>query len=147
VGHPPLGVFWKASVHSWSARRYEPMIDLGPYANEVGEFLQGSIPFPKYLALLVKVQPHPVRLISFTYPSEGDRDRHHRFSFYIPGIQFTLGVGRKVKAARDLVCFYSHPLHPLVVQDIEPLVKNAFRSVSATAKKSSGLIEYLKKQH
>src|SRR5258708_9475746 len=44
--HFAMGMFWKASVHSWSGSRVEPLIDLGTYGEEVRKFLRSEGKFP-----------------------------------------------------------------------------------------------------
>jgi hypothetical protein len=45
--HFTVGVFWKASIHSWEGGNKTPRIELGPYGERVRTFLRGETPFPK----------------------------------------------------------------------------------------------------
>jgi hypothetical protein len=47
--HFALGLFWKASVHSWRGDTTRPRIDLGPYSEEIRKWLRGQNAFPKYV--------------------------------------------------------------------------------------------------
>ncbi len=40
--HFAMGVYWKASVHSWTGSSREPRIELGPYREKVRTFLRGE---------------------------------------------------------------------------------------------------------
>jgi len=51
--HFALGMFWKASVHSWKGGVREPLIDVGPYRETVRKFVRGEIPFPERMALTI----------------------------------------------------------------------------------------------
>src|SRR5439155_19445344 len=52
--HFALGIFWKASVHSWEKRKQiEPRIDLGPYGERLRKFLRGESSFPNNMALTI----------------------------------------------------------------------------------------------
>ena len=53
--HFALGIFWKASVHSWSGSRTEPLIDLGPYSENVRTWLRNETRFPENIYLIAIV--------------------------------------------------------------------------------------------
>lgn len=145
LSHFAIGVFWKASVHSWSGTRTEPQIDLGPYGEEIRKFLRGEAPFPRYVALTVGVTPPPVKDIAFCQPYLGSMKNCHFFMFYVPGIAFALSVGKGIGDAKNN-CFYSNPLHPIVVGDISSGIKSVFRTISAGAHKSQKLMKYLEER-
>lgn len=46
VTHFALGLFWKASVHSWRGDRTDPRIDLGPYSEAIRKWLLCHSGFP-----------------------------------------------------------------------------------------------------
>jgi hypothetical protein len=142
--HFALGVFWKASVHSWSGSRADPQIELGPYREELRKFLRGEGPFPKYMSLTVGVLPPPVTQISFCQPYLGSAKDYHLFIFYVPGIAFALAVGKGIGDVKEN-CFYSNPLHPIVVCDFSGNIKSIFQGMFAKAHKSKNLVEYLQK--
>lgn len=140
--HFALGVFWKASVHSWSGKRTENLIELGPYGEEIRKFLRGEAPFPKYVGLTVGVLPPPVKQISFCQPYQGSVAEFHYFMFYVPGIAFALSVGKRIGVAKEN-CFYSNPLHPIVVTDMTGTIRSVMQDVSLKAYKSPKLMKYL----
>jgi hypothetical protein len=115
--HFSMGVFWKAAVHSWSASRAEPLIDLGSYTDRVRKFLRHETGFPEHLALMIGVLPPPVQLISFYNPYRGSKKEWHNFLFYLPGIEFCLAAGKAVHADARQMCFSHNATHPIIVAD------------------------------
>jgi len=142
--HFAMGVFWKASVHSWSGRRKNPLIDLGPYGEPIRKFLRGETGFPDCMALVVGVLPASRALISFSQPYRGSAANWHNFLFYIPGIQFSLCVGRGVNREQRSVCIASNPLHPILVTDFSKDVRGVFAGVWKKARKARNVEKYLK---
>lgn len=122
LAHFAMGIFWKASVHSWHNRDGEPLIKLGPYEKPLREYVraQEEKPFPSNFSLMVIILPPPKIPLLIGVPIQGpSEDWHRNFRFYIPGVQFVLSVGKTVD--REF-CFVSNPLHPIWVHDIEHLV-------------------------
>jgi hypothetical protein len=142
LAHFALAIFWKASVHSWRGNRTQPQIELGKYGDELRKFLRMEGPFPKYMSLHIGVPPPPVKQISFCQPYRGSVTEFHHFIFHVPGIQFTLSVGNRIGEAKE-TCFYSNPLHPIVVADISGDIRAIFQKVLTTAHKSRKLMKYL----
>ena len=141
--HFGMGVFWKASVHSWSGRRKNPLIDLGPYGEPIRKFLRGEADFPDHMAFVVGVLPPNRGLISFSQPYRGSAANWHNFLFYIPGIEFSLCVGRGVDQEQRSVCIASNPLHPILVTDFSKSVREVFAGVWRKARKARNVEKYL----
>lgn len=142
LAHFAMGIFWKASVHSWRRGEIEPQIDLGPYREEIRRFLRSEGPFPRYAALTIGVIPKPVKEISFTQPYRGSVREYHHFVFHVPGVVFTLSVGKQIGAAKT-TCFYSHPLHPIIVGNNLGGVKGVMREATKNAHISKRIAEEL----
>jgi hypothetical protein len=142
--HFAMGVFWKASVHSWRGDRKEPQIELGPYRDDVRVFLRGETPFPKHMGLVMGVLPREKALISFSQPYPGSAEGRQNFVFYIPGIQFVLSVGKRLPVEMPNICFASNPAHPILVADFSEGVSRIFRRVASKAHKSKKLLAYMK---
>jgi hypothetical protein len=121
--HFALGVFWKASVHSWRGGETDNWIELGPYSEEIRRFLRSEGPFPKYVSLAVAISPKPVKQISFCLPYLGSKDTSHFYAFHVPGIVFSLSVGKGIPQATD-TCFYSNPLHPIIMAELAGDIRN-----------------------
>jgi hypothetical protein len=115
--HFAIGVFWKASVHSWRGKEKEPMIELGPYREDARKFLRGESEFPIRMTMTIGILPPPVKLIGFEYPCRGADNEWHSFTFYIPGIRFVLNVGRSIDEGTRRICFVRHPARPIIVYD------------------------------
>lgn len=123
-----LGVFWKASVHSWRTGK-DPSsvlrIDLGAYGEKLRRYLRGEVGFPQSVALgLVLNSCRTSRLLSIQ-PNEGSPSSGvRRFFFYVPGILFNLAIGEGVTSEEYAGCFCSNPLHPILVRDISNEVED-----------------------
>lgn len=117
LAHFALGVFWKASVHSWSGRKKGPMIGLGPYREPIRRFLRAEATFPNDVALTIGVLPAPTKLVAFEYPNGGKNGPTHKFEFMLPGIRFVLATGKLLSAEVRRACFMAHPGRPIVLMD------------------------------
>jgi len=113
-----MGIFWKASVHSWLGGVSDPRIELGPYSEAVREYLCQEAPFPRNMALMVTVCPLSTAMIAFHDPHETERmDGWRSFACYVPGVQFLLGVGKRLSDEIRDFCFATRPEHPLLVSE------------------------------
>lgn len=81
--HFAMGVFWKASAHSWRGGETTPLIELGKYGELLRVFLSGEAPFPEKMALVVGVIPPAVKTINFCYPYRGSACGYHNYLFHI----------------------------------------------------------------
>jgi hypothetical protein len=143
--HFAMGMFFKAAVHSWERDKKEPMIELGPYLENVRTFLMGETGFPGRMTLNVGVLPPPVKAISCSYPYRGSNTTCHNYLFYVSGIEFALGVGRQIDAVAREACFASSPLHPIIVTDYTEDLRGNFNRVWKKAHKAKNLEKYMKK--
>jgi hypothetical protein len=141
--HFAMGVYWKASIHSWRGDSKEPAIELGPYRKSVRLFLRGEAPFPENMHLVVSVQPREEALVSFTVPYRSPVREYHGFSFHIPGVVFVLSVGKRLGADMGRICFATNPEHPILVADFAKDITSVGSSIFRKARKSRKLIEYL----
>ena len=142
--HFAMGVFWKASVHSWRGGETEPLIQLGKYRESARAFLRGEALFPATMALIVGVIPPAVKTIGFCYPYRGSASGYHNFLFFVPGIEFALLVGNMIPSGLKQTCFASHPLHPIVVSDgISGSIKSVIQESTAKAYRAANVVKYL----
>ncbi len=119
--HFALGIFWKASAHSWKSGPSSiiPRIELGCYGESIRCFLFCDGPFPEHVALGISVMPTPVTTMLSYEPRAGRKSGGvHHFSFYVPGVLFTLSVGEGVAGKAKDICFYGNPLHPILIKDL-----------------------------
>jgi hypothetical protein len=139
IVHFALGIFWKAAVHSWSGSTTAPRIDLGPYEEQVRQFLLGVGPYPRHMALLTVVAPRGKEVVAFMAPEAGKPAKFHAYRFLVPGIEFNLYVGKLMpKEAREC-CIYSSLPHFIMVNDLREKFLNSAREANATARKSKRL--------
>jgi hypothetical protein len=143
ITHFAIGIFWKASVHSWVGNKHEPRIDLGAYGDKLRRFLRDEAPFPDNVVLNVGVAPPQSMFCNALDPHRGSSSGHRNYLFNVPGIQFVLTVGKTIDLDSRQTCFYSSPLHMLIVTDLSKPMFELYRKQSARARKSKKLIEYL----
>jgi hypothetical protein len=135
--HLALGIFWKASVHSWSGTRKDPRIELGPYSDGIRTWLRGESEFPRHI-YLVAVLSRPQRAqITMVDPYEAIRQEWRSFFFHIPGLLFVLNVGKTVDETMQYLCIQNNPAHPVNISDkltdqFEQLFVENFRQARKT---------------
>ena len=95
-----LSIFWRAAVHRWPAlnagdARMGRLL-FNKYEESIRVFLLNGAPMPPDCSLLISVWPwrNPQPPIAFHTPV-GKRDQNwHTYSFYIPGLDFKLAIGK-----------------------------------------------------
>lgn len=97
--HFALGLFWKASVHSWSGDTTDPRIDLGPYSEEIRKRLRGESTFPKNVYLIVVMEKPQKAQITMIDPYEGVRQEWRTHFAHVPGVLFMMALGKTVEAS------------------------------------------------
>ncbi len=148
ITHFAMGIFWKASVYSWLGGVKEPRIELGPYAEAVRRFLRNETGFPQHMILNVGIVPPEVRFIQFLDPYRGSGKGQHNFLFNVPGVHFSLRVGKTFTDEDRGTCFYADKFHPIVVtRRMADDMKRMYREQSKKAHKSRKLVELLKKRN
>lgn len=136
IVHFAMGIFWKASVHSWAGHGYTPKIELGPYRDNVRVFLRENAPFPANVSLTVFIAPRDRALTTIGEPCRGKARTYRNFAFYVPGIQFVLYAGKQITNEIKQLCFYANPEHPIVVYDTSERILNIMEEMKQTAHKS-----------
>jgi len=102
-----MSVFWRGGVHEFGpiAGHKPTKLELGPYAEELRQFLLGTAGFPSHVALAVTVSstPETGRNEMMIFPWRKDhRPDMRQFSFVIPGVTFQMFTGKGMsKAIRD----------------------------------------------
>jgi hypothetical protein len=140
ITHFAMGVFWKASAHSWSGTEKNPLIQLGPYAEPLRLFLTGTGPYPDHMSLQVYVSPRDKLFIGLTNPFQGSASQCHNFIFLLPGMEFSLYVGKMMPEVARLCSFYEHPAHPILVHDIGKKATESGRKAASMARKSARIL-------
>lgn len=94
--HFALGIFWKASVHSWRGDTKEPKIDLGPYSENLRKWLRSERALSEYIFLTISVSFPERAQIIFNEPYLGSRDDGRSFYFHVPGMLFMMHIGKSL---------------------------------------------------
>jgi len=115
--HFALGIFWKASVHSWSGTEEEPRIALGPYSDAIRRWLRSEADFPRNLYLNVAVSRPARAQISFNEPYEGTQKGWHTYILNVPGVFFNLSIGKTVDYSLRATCIQNNPERPIMVSE------------------------------
>jgi hypothetical protein len=115
LSHFALGIFWKASVHSWRGGKIEPLIELGPYSNAIRLWLRGDGAFPRNVSLWVDVAPPERAVITLNPPVQSSKRGWKTFLMHVPGLMFLMNVGRTMDAEALETCFHQNPIHPIFV--------------------------------
>ena len=115
--HFAMGIFWKGAVHTWRMGREKMRIDLGPYAEPIRLWLRGKSAFPKNVNLTLAMARPENTLVVLTGPTKQSPKRWHSFSLQVPGLLFTLHVGKLMDSEIKECCFHQDPAHPIFVSD------------------------------
>ncbi len=115
--HFAIGIFWKASVHSWKRNNAEPMIELGPFGDELRRWLLGEIDFPNRICLVVELSKPTRALITLNPPFEKCREGWRTFFMHLLGVSFTLEVGSRIDPEAKKFCFCQNAARPILVSE------------------------------
>ena len=104
-----LSVFWRGAVHDWKAffgAKYE-RLELGPYRESLRQYLLGGS-FPKNVETVISVCEEQEFTSAMFPPTAGEvnPDEGRAYSFLIPGIQFSMAIGKRLKP--ETSAFNSH---------------------------------------
>lgn len=136
IVHFAAGIFWKASVHSWTGSDQEPLIELGPYSEQLRKFLIGNTAFPRHVVLTVGLPPPSAVLNTFVDPYQGGASGNRNYMFHVPGMHFSIAVGRSISTELREICFSRNPLHPIVLLDISDDIKKLYQQTTKGAYRS-----------
>jgi len=105
-----ISVFWRSAVHRWPVPggRLVP-IDLGSYEDELRLFLLGTAGFPSEAVIIVCVTATPEPPLAAYAPLRGREREYHYYRFTIPGMAFTLCIGRRIPAVVRKLCILRSP--------------------------------------
>jgi hypothetical protein len=131
-----LGLFWKASVHSWKGDTTDPRIDLGLYSEELRKWLQGQSAFPKYVYLIVVMERPQKAQITMSDPHEGVRQGWRTHFVHVPGVLFMMALGKTVDdSVRTLsITNAGNPINlsDALTENVERLMVGALRNSHKT---------------
>ncbi len=101
-------VFWRAAVRAWPIAGHTiPKLELGPYEDQLRQFLLNENSFPHGVALIVTVSSLTTagenRLVSFpVFTQRRHAYRHH--NFIVPGLRVEMLTGRALPPAARSMC-------------------------------------------
>ncbi len=110
-----LSIFWRAAIHRWKTSdatdKFTKRIWLGPYEEPIRKFLLGEAAFPPNTVVLVSIWPYtkPPAPIAFHTPVSANKGSFHSHSFYIPGLDFKLALGKLMPEKLKRICSYRSP--------------------------------------
>lgn len=117
IAHFALGMFWKASAHSWKGGKSEPMITLGPEQEEIRLWLRGERPFPTDVALTLSVSRPRQTLYILQQPVHVPVLRPWRaYNCHLVGACFSMRAG-DIAIEDRMFCFYRNPAHAVLCSD------------------------------
>jgi hypothetical protein len=102
-----VSVFWRASLDVWTAitKERSAFIDLGSYSESLRLYLLGGAEFPRDIVLWIAIcrTPEPPPIMDFP---RGHRlqEGYYQHDFGIPGLSFTLFVGKQLPANKRALC-------------------------------------------
>ncbi len=137
--HYGAGIFWKASVHDWLVFNEKTRIYLGKYSDQLRRYLLGD-EFPQHMGLHVTVahEKNPIRAAH--PPVEAIESKYHMYMFYVPGIVFTLAVGKQVPDYFLRSAISSREWKPILLRtDVSQSVRSNMRPLWASSKPSRKL--------
>jgi hypothetical protein len=143
ITHFAIGIFWKASVHSWMKDRKEPRIELGPYSEKLRLFLRDEAAFPEHVMLNVGICRPKIMFSNALEPYRGSSPGVRNYIFNVPGMQFVLTVGKTISPELKETCFFSNRLHPIIVTDLGTPMMELYRQQTKKAHRSRKLLAYL----
>jgi hypothetical protein len=136
--HFAMGIFWKASTHSWAKGRRKPWADLGELPREsIRRFILGETEFPDQMALSLTILPPPKALIAFNYPY-ATKGPDPTFHLYVSGINCTLWIGCNVPENVAVTSIHRPPHLLLVVDNVRDITRK-FREALQSAEKARQL--------
>jgi hypothetical protein len=123
--HFALGIFWKASVHSWGLTKKGSLIELGPYSEKIRRWLRSEGSFPEHVYLVAMVSRPQATRCHACLPFEQSREqregddgtlRWRGFYFQVPGLSFVLNIGKTIDQEIRALSLHTPP-HPISIAD------------------------------
>jgi hypothetical protein len=139
IAYFAASVIWRAAATGWR-NKYGPELELGPYREELRLYLLGNAEFPENAALRVILGIAPrkeVLVASLPVPERWHGVRS--FTFVIPGVIFTMMLGRHIPPDALKMAFMPSPERIICVSDAMYLnwLKAAQKVVTAAKPKGS----------
>lgn len=129
-------IFWRGSVYPWSDGNYP--VRLGPFEESFRKYLLGDAGFPPDAALWVLVRPKSALDRATHTPAGGKTEEFHFHNFPMPGLAFSLFVGRRIPARlRGTTCFVRGVGNPIIISEHveESILQTAIKMLRRAAAK------------
>jgi len=140
--HFAMGIFWKASVHSFGSGSDRPRIDLGQDGEALRLFLRGEAPLPDHIALAIAVESGPTRFPAMIDPFPGYNLDFKNFFFYVPGMQMQMYIGDKVwESPSAKYCINVNTEAPILLVPLAKDMRGFMAKHSANAYKTEKLLK------
>lgn len=107
-------MFWRGSIYQWNKDGSIP-VRLGPFDEPFREYLLGCNDFPNNCYLIVVLRKGNMSDMITYSPISLRTDLFHSHRFPIPGIAFTLMIGKRVPVEYRECCFVSGTGNPIIV--------------------------------
>ncbi|HME33414.1 MAG TPA: hypothetical protein VKG65_11725 [Terriglobales bacterium] len=109
-------VFWRAAIHSWSGRSTEPAISLGPYQEQLRNYLNGTSDSPTNCILAVVLPSRNNEFVKqMVHPYQTRRRPAHIYTLPFLGISFSSIVGGTIPHDWREVDFVRGTGNPIIV--------------------------------
>ena len=139
--HFAIGLFWKASVHSWRGKESEPAVPLGQHQEALRLYLLGQAELPADVALVISLDSAPVRLIGFIEPYRADGGEFSKFLCFVPGMLLALYTGAGAQDALNLLSVNASTHRNLQFEEISKRIRGLSRRMTANAYRTNKLIQ------
>ena len=130
LGYFAASMFWRGSIHGWNHDGSVP-VGLGAYQEPFRRYLLSEEPFPRHCAMWVVVRERS-DILRLTYLPIGRRaGDFYVHKFPMPGLGFTLLVGKRIPIKHRKMCLVRGEGNPIVVSDVleASLMEEAARMV------------------
>ncbi len=94
-------IFWRASAWPSNIGKYKGALG-SKYEEQFREFLIGEKDFPENAYLAVYIDRETRKIPIMTFPSVTKKSGYHHHIFYIPGVKFSLILGRNINNVKEL---------------------------------------------
>ena len=149
--HFALGIFWRASIHSWKKNKAEPMIDLGAYGESLRLWLRSEAPFPNNVVLHMSLSRPELAQIVHSFPVEvlgHTRGPFRVYFLHLLGALFTLSVGEGLTPIERDLCFHQNPAHPFTVADNVSLeIRKKYLREYMESRQTQAYLDYKEKRN
>jgi hypothetical protein len=111
-------IFWRASARTWSLPGGQSCrLRLGPYEEQLRQYLFDEAPFPDRASLVVSVAKTASPLMSMSMPYSLRLEDFWQHRFLIPGLAFSLHLGKTLPPLMMELCSVHSPQRAICLSD------------------------------